>query len=81
MAPSAFISSVHHRRRTLTDVVRVTRAYSGYIDIGARHLYFTFVESLNDPTNDPVVIWISGGPLVSCPTFFHRIITHVRALL
>jgi len=44
----------------------VTRAYSGYIDTGARHLYFTFVESLNDPTNDPVVIWISGGPLVSC---------------
>jgi len=61
--------------------VRVTRAYSGYIDIGARHLYFTFVEGLNDPTNDPVVIWISGGPLVSCPTFFHRVITHVRALL
>lgn len=27
-----------------------------------RHLFFWMAESRNDPVNDPVVLWMSGGP-------------------
>ncbi|KAL6307995.1 serine carboxypeptidase [Sparassis latifolia] len=37
-------------------------AYTGYIDIEARHLFFYFFESRNDPTNDDVIFWTNGGP-------------------
>ncbi|EJD36685.1 peptidase S10, serine carboxypeptidase [Auricularia subglabra TFB-10046 SS5] len=38
------------------------KSYSGYIDIEARHLFFYFFESRNDPDADPVLMWINGGP-------------------
>ncbi|KAJ6589383.1 serine carboxypeptidase [Mycena capillaripes] len=37
-------------------------AYTGYIDIQARHLFFYFFESRNDPDNDDVIFWTNGGP-------------------
>ncbi|EPQ61305.1 hypothetical protein GLOTRDRAFT_125026 [Gloeophyllum trabeum ATCC 11539] len=36
-------------------------AYTGYIDIEARHLFFYFFESRRDPGRDDVVFWTSGG--------------------
>ncbi|ELU44191.1 serine carboxypeptidase [Rhizoctonia solani AG-1 IA] len=40
------------------------RMYSGYLDVdyGAKHLFFYFFESRNDPDSDPVLMWINGGP-------------------
>ncbi|KAJ7039097.1 serine carboxypeptidase [Mycena alexandri] len=38
------------------------RAYTGYIDIQARHIFFYFFESRNDPDTDPVIFWTNGGP-------------------
>jgi len=41
------------------------RQYSGYITVDAkanRRLFYWFVESQNDPANDPVVLWLNGGP-------------------
>lgn len=38
------------------------RAYTGYIDIEARHLFFYFFESRRDPDNDDVMFWTNGGP-------------------
>ncbi|KAL9586049.1 MAG: hypothetical protein Q9212_001139 [Teloschistes hypoglaucus] len=40
------------------------RQYSGYLDDAAndKHLFYWFFESRNDPENDPVVLWINGGP-------------------
>lgn len=35
--------------------------YSGYVDVEARHLFFSFFESRSDPVNDDVVMWINGG--------------------
>ena len=35
--------------------------YAGYVDVDARHLWFTFFQSRNDPVNDPVMLWINGG--------------------
>lgn len=37
-------------------------AYTGYIDVEARHLFFYFFESRGDPEKDDVVLWTNGGP-------------------
>ena len=42
-----------------------SKMYSGYIDVGenlTHHIHYVFVESTNDPSNDPVVLWVQGGP-------------------
>ncbi|KAJ3001129.1 hypothetical protein NUW54_g6626 [Trametes sanguinea] len=38
------------------------RAYTGYIDVEARHLFFYFFESRRDPDTDDVIFWTNGGP-------------------
>ncbi|VDB85108.1 unnamed protein product [Peniophora sp. CBMAI 1063] len=38
------------------------KTYTGYIDIAARHLFFSFFESRNDPDKDDVLFWTNGGP-------------------
>ena len=35
--------------------------YTGYIDVGSRHLFFYFFESRNDPDTDDVLLWTNGG--------------------
>ncbi|KAF7340325.1 Carboxypeptidase [Mycena venus] len=37
------------------------KAYTGYIDIEARHIFFYFFESRNDPDTDDVIFWTNGG--------------------
>ncbi|OCH92452.1 serine carboxypeptidase [Obba rivulosa] len=37
-------------------------AYTGYIDIEARHLFFYLFESRDDPDKDDVIFWTNGGP-------------------
>ncbi|CAI4226973.1 unnamed protein product [Auanema sp. JU1783] len=37
--------------------------YSGYLDIdNIKSLYYWYIESESDPENDPVVLWLNGGP-------------------
>ena len=41
------------------------KQYAGYMPIGdvdETSLFFWFVESQNDPVNDPVALWLNGGP-------------------
>ncbi|KAF9528150.1 serine carboxypeptidase [Crepidotus variabilis] len=37
-------------------------AYTGYLDAGSRHSFFWFFESRQQPENDDVIFWTSGGP-------------------
>ncbi|GIL64198.1 hypothetical protein Vafri_18178, partial [Volvox africanus] len=44
--------------------------FGGYITVDAnrgRRLFYYFVESERDPVNDPVVLWLNGGP--GCSSF------------
>lgn len=51
--------------------------YTGYITIDeslGKEYFYWFVESENDPENDPIVLWMQGGPgcsglLVGIPLF------------
>ncbi|KAJ7804149.1 Alpha/Beta hydrolase protein [Mycena olivaceomarginata] len=49
---------VRLKKSQFCDGVRTT----GYIDIEARHLFFYFFESRNDPDTDDVIFWTNGGP-------------------
>jgi carboxypeptidase C (cathepsin A) len=46
---------------TLISEADWSSAYTGYIDIEARHLFFYFFESRNDPDTDDVIFWTNGG--------------------
>lgn len=35
---------------------------TGYLDSGDKHFYFAYFESRSKPQQDPLVMWINGGP-------------------
>ncbi|PWY91636.1 alpha/beta-hydrolase [Aspergillus sclerotioniger CBS 115572] len=36
--------------------------YTGWLDIGPKHLFFWYFESQNNPASDPLTLWMTGGP-------------------
>jgi len=47
-----------------TAICDPVKQYSGYFKLttGDKHYFYWFFESRNDPVNDPVVLWMTGGP-------------------
>lgn len=40
-----------------------TESYSGFLPVSdSKALHYMFLESQNDPVNDPVIMWFNGGP-------------------
>ena len=42
-----------------------TTQYTGWLDVGPKHLFFWYFESRTAPKDDPLVLWLTGGPGVS----------------
>ncbi|KAK6759619.1 hypothetical protein RB195_021290 [Necator americanus] len=40
-----------------------SKQYSGYLSISSvKQLFYWYIESENNPENDPVILWLNGGP-------------------
>lgn len=70
LAPALVYSAIsEHLVTTLPGYVGnlPSNHYSGLLPVGnlsavLGHLHYWFIESTNDPTTDPVVLWLNGGP-------------------
>ncbi|CAI8608252.1 unnamed protein product [Vicia faba] len=54
-----------------------SKHYAGYVTVDENHgrsLYYYFVESQGNPSQDPVVLWLNGGP--GCSSFDGFIYEH-----
>jgi len=36
--------------------------YTGWLDVGAKHIFFWYFESQDSPSDDPLLLWLTGGP-------------------
>lgn len=66
-----------------------SKHYSGYIPVGELsevkgQLHYWLIESENDPVNDPIVLWLNGGPgsssLIGLLTEMGQIVTNEESL-
>ncbi|KAF2249308.1 alpha/beta-hydrolase [Trematosphaeria pertusa] len=39
-----------------------SKQYTGWLDVGSKHLFFWYFESQSSPSEDPLVLWLTGGP-------------------
>lgn len=73
-APPAYLKDYQMRARMVKDPsslgVDSVKQISGYLDSNndGKHLFFWFFESRNDPSKDPVMLWMNGGPGCSSMT-------------
>jgi hypothetical protein len=50
----------HQQNDTICDAR--SKQYTGWLDIGTKHLFFWYFESQNNPSEDPLLLWLTGGP-------------------
>jgi carboxypeptidase C (cathepsin A) len=84
--PPAAKSKADHQIRNLPGLPQSynTTMYGGYLSVMSTHLknngslYYWMFESESNPTIDPVVIWINGGP--GCSSIFDGLFTELGPL-
>ncbi|KAJ5796446.1 carboxypeptidase Y [Penicillium psychrosexuale] len=54
--------SVRIRQQDQSICATDSAQYTGWLDIGPKHLFFWYFESQNDPVGDPLTLWMTGGP-------------------
>lgn len=54
--------SIRIRQQNDSVCVANSPQYTGWLDIGPKHLFFWYFESQNDPAKDPLMLWMNGGP-------------------
>ncbi|KAJ5765025.1 carboxypeptidase Y [Penicillium odoratum] len=54
--------SIRIRQQDETICAAGSAQYTGWLDIGPKHFFFWYFESQNDPVNDPLTLWLTGGP-------------------
>ncbi|KAJ5305810.1 hypothetical protein N7508_004825 [Penicillium antarcticum] len=54
--------SVRIRQQNDTICATGSAQYTGWLDIGHKHLFFWYFDSQNEATNDPLTLWMTGGP-------------------
>ena len=58
-------NNVTDQVKSLPDCAPLPSAwYSGYLDVPGtkKQLHYVFIESLDKPATDPILIWFNGGP-------------------
>jgi cathepsin A (carboxypeptidase C) len=50
----------HQQNDTICDAR--SKQYTGWLNIGTKHLFFWYFESQNNPSEDPLLLWLTGGP-------------------
>jgi carboxypeptidase C (cathepsin A) len=54
---------LRYKADQLCESTEGVKSYSGHIDIAEdKHLFFWFFESRNNPSSDPVTMWLNSGP-------------------
>jgi cathepsin A (carboxypeptidase C) len=61
-SPSSPEHSIRIRKQDESICAAGSAQYTGWLDVGPIHLFFWYFESQNDPTNDPLTLWMTGGP-------------------
>ena len=39
-----------------------SKQYTGWLDVGSKHLFFWYFKSQNKPSLSPLMVWLTGGP-------------------
>ena len=69
---SSFSSTERHKVDDLFNGLYKNEIYSGYLstDVEGTELFYIFTPSESSPENDPVILWLNGGPGGSSMSIF-----------
>ena len=48
--------------QNITHLPYTHKWYSGYLDFSRSRYHYVFFDSQYDPDNDPLILWLNGGP-------------------